>query len=76
MKFKRDLPTDKLKPIVKQEVPLVSLPDKPFETTDKVLTQRLVAMGFHLKETRSPFGERLNKLYVFSETEQQVKEKI
>jgi len=47
-----------------------------YETTDRDMVDRLTKMGFMIKEIRSPFGDRKEKLYVFYKTAEQIKEAV
>ena len=78
MKFKRNLVKEKPKSIIEKNVsrPLSPLLDKPFKTTDRSIVLKLAGMGIQAKEILSPSGERVNNLYVFSETEQQIEGKL
>ena len=50
--------------------------DKGFETTNREQAFLLVEKGFCVLETRSPTADRKEKLYIFKETEKQVKEAL
>ncbi len=63
----------KIKEVIKPKETVKSPEPKCFETTDKVIVDKLMAKGFTLKTVIRPQGDRLNKLYVFNETEEQAK---
>lgn len=47
---------------------------KNFETTDLDLVYKLTGMGYKLREVKSPFGDRREKLYIFIDSEEKIKE--
>ena len=62
--------------VKKEEVVVDKNTEKRFETTDKQAAYLLASKGFHVLETKSPTAERKEKLYIFEETEKQVKEAL
>lgn len=50
--------------------------NKNFETIDKDLMYKLQSKGHKIKEVKSPFGDRKEKLYIFHSTEKQIKEEL
>jgi len=74
MKKKKIIPpVQKQKQKVKKEVKVEEV-QKNFETTDRILVDKLLAKGFTLKTVASPQGDRKDKLYIFNETETKVRE--
>jgi len=49
---------------------------KNFQTTDINLVYKLNKMGFRVKTTLSPGGQRTEKTYVFHEDEETIKEAL
>lgn len=70
LKLKKKIIKKEVKPEIKQGGTEI----KHFETTNKELAYKLSEKGHKVKEVKGPFGDRKEKLYIFHDDEQTIKE--